>query len=104
MPCTDAGHAVADRGAAGRLDADERGVGVDEPGEDPGRVRPAADARDDDVGVAAASSARHCARASSPMTRWNSRTIHGIRVRTHRPSRGSSASTRRWPPSRAWPR
>ena len=50
----DAGHAVADGGAAGRLDADELDVGqLGEAGEDAGGVRPAADAGDDDVGVAA---------------------------------------------------
>ena len=48
----DAGHAATDRGAAGGLDPDEAGVGVDEPGEDADRVRAAADAGDDDVGIA----------------------------------------------------
>ena len=28
-------------------------------------------------GSSPSSRARHCSRASSPMTRWNSRTIHG---------------------------
>ena len=49
----DAGHAAPDGGAAGRLGTDEPGRGVDEPGEDAGRVGAAADAGDDDVGVAA---------------------------------------------------
>ena len=72
----DAGDAVADGGAARRLDADEVGRGVDEAGEEPDRVRPTADAGDDDVGIPA-EPLPALLRASSPMTRWNSRTIHG---------------------------
>ena len=58
----DAGHAAAHRRAVvtrlepepAGFDADEPRVGVDEAGEGPDRVRAAADARDDDVGVGAA--------------------------------------------------
>ena len=79
MPCTTPGHAVADGRAAGRLDAHQLGFGVvGEAGEDPDGVGAAADAGHDHVGQAAAGAARrHCARASLPITRWNSRTIHG---------------------------
>ena len=53
-PVHDARHAVADGGAAGRLDADQLDVRqLGEPGEDAGGVRAAADAGDDDVGVVA---------------------------------------------------
>ena len=73
----DAGHAVADGGAAGRLDADQLGVGVGEAGEDArsrsSRRRRRRRRRRDRRRV----SARHCSRASSPITRWSSRTIHG---------------------------
>ncbi len=49
----DAGDAVADGGAAGRLDADELDmVELREAAEDAGRVGPAADAGGDDVGIA----------------------------------------------------
>ena len=76
----DAGHTVAHRGTAGRLDADELDLGVlGEPGEDARRVGAAADARHHDVGLARAVGQRHrhCAAVSVPITRWNSRTIHG---------------------------
>ena len=73
----DARHAAPDRGAAGRLDADQLGVGVDEPGEDArsrsSRRRRRRPRRRD----RRRSRSRHCSRASSPITRWNSRTIHG---------------------------
>ncbi len=49
----DARHAPPDGGAAGWFGAHQPGAGVDEAGEQPGRVGPAADAGDDDVGVAA---------------------------------------------------
>ena len=52
MPCTTPGTPWPMAAPPGRFDADQLGVGVDEAGEDPGRVRPAADARHDDVGVA----------------------------------------------------
>ena len=48
----DAGRAVADRRAAGGLDADQSRAGVGEAGEDARGVRAAADAGDDDVGRA----------------------------------------------------
>jgi hypothetical protein len=49
------------------------------------------------------SSSRHCSRASSPMTRCSSRTIHGYGCGPMtEPS--SSGWTPRWPPSPAWPR
>ena len=58
----DTGHAAVDRGAvvtrleaeATGFDADEPRVGVEEAGERADRVRAAADARDDDVGIGAA--------------------------------------------------
>ena len=62
MPCTTPGTPRFDRGAvmarleaeAAGFDADEARVGVDEAGERADRVRAAADARDDDVGIGAA--------------------------------------------------
>ena len=63
---------------ARRLDADELdALVVDEGREDPDRVRAPADAGDDGSG-SRPSCSRICARASSPMTRWKSRTIVGI--------------------------
>ena len=81
----DAGDAPGHRGAvlaalepeAAGLDADEAGVGVEEAGEGAHRVRPAADARDDDVGVARRGSPGTARALRRPTTRWNSRTIHG---------------------------
>ena len=54
------GHTVAHRGAAGGLDTDQLDLGVlGEAGEDAGGVRTAADAGDDDVGLAGPVGQRH---------------------------------------------
>ena len=72
----------------GRLDADQPHVGVvDEAGEDPDRVRAAADAGDDASG-SRPSASRICSRASRPITAWSSRTISGYGCGpTHEPIR-----------------
>ena len=81
----DAGLAEAERGAVvARLGAAAAGLDpdqpdllvVDEPGEQAGRVRPAADTGHGQVG-SRPSASMIWARASSPMTRWNSRTMSG---------------------------
>ena len=61
-----------------RLDADEPRRGLaDEARHEADRVRAAADARDRDVRAAGPRPSRTCCAASSPMTRWRSRTSAG---------------------------
>ncbi len=86
-PVDDAGVASADGGSAGRFDADQPGVAVDEAGEDAHRVRSAADARHHDVGVATEQVAALLARlvADHPVE-----LAHHVRVRV-RPHHRSEA-------------
>ena len=76
---------------------------VQEGGEDPERVRAAADAGDDQVGCVLALGLLIWRLASSPITRWKSRTIRG-RGRGRAPSRGRSGWSRRSSPSPGAPR
>ena len=78
MPCTTPGHAAADGRAAGRLHADQarRAGSSAKPEKMPMALEPPPTQATTTSGSPPVR-ARHCSRASSPMTRWNSRTIHG---------------------------
>ena len=91
----DAGAARAEARRAGRLDADEPHVGVvEEAGEDPDRVRAAADAGDDRVGQPALGLEHLRARLAADH-RLQLADDLGVRVPGRRTSRSGSASSRR---------
>ena len=95
----DAGHTPVDRGAVmtgleaepAGFDADEPGVRVDEPGERADRVRPAADARDDEVGIGAVENRARTARALRRRRHAGTRAPSTGTDAGPSPSRGSSA-------------
>ena len=70
-----AGDPVGDGRAAGRLDPDQAGPGIDEAGEGAGRVGAPADAGHHHVGLGALEELPALGRASSPTTRCSSRTM-----------------------------
>ena len=78
MPCTTPGTPRPIGRAAGWLDADEDRAAVStKPEKMPAAFDPPPTHATTTSGSPPPSSSRHCAAASSPMTRWNSRTIHG---------------------------